>query len=266
MRRMANERIASFATPTLLCGGRKRSSAVGLTNSTPKTTSKAKRRVLRAIDAAMMSKNKYHTYLDIGGGLSGKSFLVPTEDLKALKLAIEDEHADHIFLRSSIGSGKSSMMKILSRYDDKIFYCSFARVVATHIEFDSILSDAVNHKGDKLCPDSTQVWNYVKKDTVILIDECHLMFSQHDALHKLIKDCFSLFYVVFTSSNSAHTLATSGKETTSSPALITHKSFIELKFNPGDVRRLFHDHATKVDTPLKASSLSAPKTAPSTFS
>ena len=118
--------------------------------------------LVKAIDAAMTTSSKV-PMLNVANVVSTDSYLVPKEDLQALKKAITAVGAHHVFLRSSVGSGKSSLMKILAKYDENIFYCSFSKVTACEIDFERILGGAVDHKGRRLSNDSTKpVWDDIK--------------------------------------------------------------------------------------------------------
>ena len=139
-------------------------------------------------------------------------FAPPTSDLRRLADAITAKSgtAKHVFVRSTIGSGKSSLLEIAAyglSFNFKV-YTVKPRKVFRDGDRSVGLSDGAavylwTNGVSKRVPVSS-VDDFL--GAVVFVDECHLVFSSNETVSGLIKDAIPSYVLLF-SSSAAHRAA-----------------------------------------------------------
>lgn len=161
-------------------------------------------------------------------------FAPPVEDIKNLMYHIGSSAESHIFVKSPIGSGKSSLIAFLQ---------DALKEEAVVVRYNPDMMD-------KRFPENmAEVWSGGKwhtvklsvvemKEKALIIDEAHLWFNDAPSVQKQIKDLQGAKYVMLFSSTAAHQVCQSNTLNLASPACITHKPFLRLAFTKTDAEDL----------------------------
>jgi hypothetical protein len=153
----------------------------------------------------------------------------PCVDLDLLKQKICESNAKHLFVRAPIGSGKSTLATHMKRSCPEL---------VIHVNLSSIRKV----EEELLAAVGTKSTTSLLSDLdgkLLIVDECHLLFCHSDLLDKLIK-VGGNFYLLMFSSSSAHQQASANSTTATlpSPAIVTNKTFMDLRFTESDVEAL----------------------------
>ena len=169
----------------------------------------------------------------------------PKSDLCRLADAVHAAglHARHIFVRSTIGSGKSSLLELaahgLSLHGIKIFtVCPRAPFYdgPESIDIENGATVRMWTNGVAAPFEASSVADF--RDAVVFIDECHLALSSLATVTMLIKDAHPSYVFLLSTTKAFHYRHFEGA--IGSPANITHKVWLELAFTHADVVELWH--------------------------
>lgn len=159
------------------------------------------------------------------------SFSFPDDDLVLLQTAMEEsgKSAQHLFLRSDIGTGKSTMGNLLKAGSpDKV----------VHVKLSSGTKARTSVCKAAKCA-SIDEWTDALSEKMLILDECHLAFSDAALLQKLVKERIPGFFLLMFSSSSAHQAAQADSTIAlATPTVITKRCFVNLSFSPAEVKGL----------------------------
>ena len=161
-------------------------------------------------------------------------FAPPVDDIKNLISHIRSSVESHIFVKSPIGSGKSSLIAFLQ---------DALKEEAVVVRYNLDMTDKrfSENMGEVW---SCGKWNTVKlsvvemKEKVLIIDEAHLWFNDESSVQQHIKERQGAKYVMLFSSTAAHQGCQRKTLNLASPACITHKPFLRLAFTKTDAEDL----------------------------
>ena len=195
---------------------------------------------VKALGAVLNAKPR--SFMVIDGALvpSFCWFAVPKRDINALIEHTQKSTACHLFLRSDVGSGKSSLIELLK-------LCNNNDVVVLSADSTCIgVADwrpmFVRMAKWKSKPEGLSVDNveHHLEGKIVLVDECHLFFGVD--LTFFTKGANRKTFTLFTSSATAHCRAQENKILLPTPALITNKKYFQLSFEHNDVKDLLEAH------------------------
>ena len=163
-------------------------------------------------------------------------YATPHRDIEALIEHTNKMTESHLFLRSDIGSGKSSLIQTLQYVNDNVVVLTMSPTKDEQKWEELFVKYAVWKPQPKDLSVGTVRPHLDGK--IVLIDECHLFFGLVSDLSFFTKSETGRTFTLFTSSAAAHIAAQRKQLILATPALITNKKYFQLSFTEDDVSDL----------------------------